>query len=170
MKLLEVVTTDQLSAESAKRLMDFGKSGTLCADASVGKVPIVCKDTPGFVVNRLLVPYMFEAIRMHERGEASIDDIDTGMKLGCGYPMGPFELCDYVGLDTIKFVRALVLTRAGDGWLEQTVPRQPPLPTLTAAQLLGRGREARRQVRRGSLTHSLIGIPQTPEVIFMKEE
>jgi len=124
MKLLEVVTTPQLSAESYQRLIDFGKS--------VGKTPITCKDTPGFVVNRLLVPYMFEAIRMHERGEASVDDIDTGMKLGCGYPMGPFELCDYVGLDTIKFVM--------DGWAKE-FPGNPlfqPSPLLNS--LVGAGK------------------------------
>lgn len=62
------------------------------------------KDTPGFVVNRLLVPNLMEAIRMLERGDASARDIDTGMKLGAGYPMGPFELADYVGLDVTKFI------------------------------------------------------------------
>jgi 3-hydroxyacyl-CoA dehydrogenase len=60
------------------------------------------QDTPGFIVNRLLVPYMFEALRLFERGEASMTDIDAAMKLGAGYPMGPFELADYVGLDTMK--------------------------------------------------------------------
>lgn len=64
----------------------------------------VLQDTPGFIVNRLLVPYMMEAIRMVERGEASPRDVDTAMKLGAGYPMGPFELTDYVGLDTCKFI------------------------------------------------------------------
>lgn len=67
-----------------------------------------CKDTPGFIVNRLLVPYMAEAVRMLERGDASSRDIDVAMKLGAGYPMGPFELADYVGLDTTKFIL--------DGW------------------------------------------------------
>lgn len=124
MKLLEVVTTPELSQASYKQLCDFG--------VSVGKTPITCKDTPGFVVNRLLVPYMFEAIRMFERGEASIDDIDTGMKLGCGYPMGPFELCDYVGLDTIKFVM--------DGWSKQ-FPGNPlffPSPLLDSMVASGK--------------------------------
>lgn len=62
------------------------------------------QDTPGFIVNRLLVPYMMEAVRMVERGEATPQDVDTAMKLGAGYPMGPFELTDYVGLDTCKFI------------------------------------------------------------------
>lgn len=62
------------------------------------------QDTPGFIVNRLLVPYMAEAVRMLERGDASAKDIDIAMKLGAGYPMGPFELADYVGLDTMKFI------------------------------------------------------------------
>uniref|UniRef100_A0A0M3HFU2 3HCDH domain-containing protein n=1 Tax=Ascaris lumbricoides TaxID=6252 RepID=A0A0M3HFU2_ASCLU len=62
------------------------------------------KDTPGFIVNRLLVPYLFEAIRLLERDDAKMADIDTAMKLGAGYPMGPFELADYVGLDTCKFI------------------------------------------------------------------
>lgn len=62
------------------------------------------QDTPGFVVNRLLVPTMMEAVRMLERGDASARDIDIAMKLGAGYPMGPFELSDYVGLDVTKFI------------------------------------------------------------------
>ncbi|MPC22142.1 putative 3-hydroxyacyl-CoA dehydrogenase [Portunus trituberculatus] len=75
---------------------------------AMGKVTVECKDTPGFIVNRLLVPFMFEAVRMVERGEASPRDVDTAMKLGAGHPMGPFELMDYVGLDTGKFII--------DGW------------------------------------------------------
>jgi 3-hydroxyacyl-CoA dehydrogenase len=67
-----------------------------------------CKDTPGFIVNRLLVPYLMEAVRLVERGDASAKDVDLAMKLGAGHPMGPFELADYVGLDTNKFIM--------DGW------------------------------------------------------
>lgn len=96
MKLLEVVRTDQQSEKTYQELMAFGKG--------MGKVCITCKDTPGFVVNRLLVPYMGEAVRMLERGDASARDIDIAMKLGAGYPMGPFELSDYVGLDTTMFI------------------------------------------------------------------
>jgi 3-hydroxyacyl-CoA dehydrogenase len=69
-----------------------------------GKAPVTAKDTPGFVVNRLLVPYMTQALLMLERGDATAEDIDTAMKLGCGYPMGPIELTDYVGLDTTLYI------------------------------------------------------------------
>ncbi|VDD96075.1 unnamed protein product [Enterobius vermicularis] len=100
MKLVEVVRTDMTKQTVYDQLMEFAKG--------VGKVPVACKDTPGFIVNRLLVPYMFEALRMVERGDATIKDVDAAMKLGAGYPMGPFELADYVGLDTMKFIL--------DGW------------------------------------------------------
>lgn len=92
MKLVEVVRTNETSDEVFAAARAFGEA--------CGKTPVACKDTPGFVVNRLLVPYMAEAMKMADRGDASIQDIDTAMKLGCGYPMGPFELTDYVGLDT----------------------------------------------------------------------
>merc|ERR1712071_576696 len=91
MKLLEVVQVDGMtSQETFDELLAYG--------SKVNKV------TPGFIVNRLLVPYLFEAIRLHERGHASIKDIDTAMKLGAGYPMGPFTLADFVGLDTCMFI------------------------------------------------------------------
>ncbi|KAL4640465.1 hydroxyacyl-coenzyme A dehydrogenase, mitochondrial [Arapaima gigas] len=96
MKLVEVVKTSQTSQETFDALVEFSKV--------LGKHPVSCKDTPGFIVNRLLVPYMMEAIRLHERGHGSKEDIDVAMKLGAGYPMGPFELLDYVGLDTSKFI------------------------------------------------------------------
>ncbi|HEX8728850.1 MAG TPA: 3-hydroxyacyl-CoA dehydrogenase NAD-binding domain-containing protein, partial [Ktedonobacterales bacterium] len=92
MKLVEVVRTILTSDETVETLKDFARS--------LGKTPIVAKDSAGFIVNFLLIPYMLAAIRMYEHGMATMDDIDTGMKLGCGYPMGPFELLDYVGLDT----------------------------------------------------------------------
>jgi len=100
MKLVEVVRTPQTSDATYQTLAEFGKA--------LGKTTVEAKDTPGFIVNRLLVPYMMEAIRMFERGDASAKDIDTAMKLGAGYPMGPIELADYVGLDTCKFIV--------DGW------------------------------------------------------
>lgn len=103
MKLLEVVRHRETSDNTFLTLMEYGKE--------IGKETVACKDTPGFIVNRLLVPYMFEALRMAERGDASMEDIDVAMKLGAGYPMGPFELCDYVGLDTAKFIM--------DGWHKQ---------------------------------------------------
>lgn len=96
MKLVEVVRAKQTSDEVFAEAKAFGES--------CGKVPVAAADTPGFVVNRLLVPYLAEAIRMVERGEATPADIDTGMTLGCAYPMGPFTLLDYVGLDTTLFI------------------------------------------------------------------
>ena len=92
MKLVEVVRTDATSDEVFAQARAFGEA--------CGKTPIACKDTPGFVVNRLLVPYMVQALAMLERGDASAQDIDTAMRLGTGHPMGPIELTDYVGLDT----------------------------------------------------------------------
>lgn len=102
MKLVEVVRIPETSETTFNTLVDFGKA--------MGKTTVDAKDTPGFIVNRLLVPYMMEAVRMVERGDASARDVDTAMKLGAGYPMGPIELADYVGLDTCKFIM--------DGWSE----------------------------------------------------
>lgn len=96
MKLLEVVKTAETSPETLSTLVSFGKK--------LGKVTVECSDTPGFIVNRLLVPNLGEAVRMLERGVASAKDIDIAMKLGAGHPMGPFQLADYVGLDTILFI------------------------------------------------------------------
>lgn len=116
MKLLEVIRCNLTSDETNQKITDWGKS--------IGKTTIACKDTPGFVVNRLLVPTMMEAVRMMERGDASARDIDIGMKLGAGHPMGPFELADYVGLDVTKFII--------DGW-HKKFPDNPlfkPSPLL----------------------------------------
>ncbi|XP_031718857.1 hydroxyacyl-coenzyme A dehydrogenase, mitochondrial [Anarrhichthys ocellatus] len=96
MKLVEVIGISATSQETLDCLLNFSKI--------LGKTPVSCKDTPGFIVNRLLLPYIIEAVRMYERGHASKEDIDIAMKLGCGYPMGPLELADYVGLDTMKFI------------------------------------------------------------------
>lgn len=93
MKLVEVVRTVTTSEETFNAAFDFAKS--------LGKEPIAAKDNSGFVVNLLLVPYMLDAIRALERGVGTIDDIDKGMTLGVGYPMGPFVLADFVGLDTL---------------------------------------------------------------------
>lgn len=116
MRLLEVVRGAETSEQTYSTMMAWGKA--------VGKTCITCKDTPGFVVNRLLVPYIAEAIRLYERGDASAKDIDIAMKLGAGYPMGPLELADYVGLDTNKFIL--------DGW-HSKYPNEPlfnPSPLL----------------------------------------
>ncbi|XP_073991659.1 hydroxyacyl-coenzyme A dehydrogenase, mitochondrial-like [Rhodnius prolixus] len=96
MKLLEVIKTNDTSEETYQTLMAWGKA--------IGKTAITCKDTPGFVVNRLLVPQLAEAMRMMERGDATFQDIDIAMKLGAGHPMGPFELADYVGHDTTNSI------------------------------------------------------------------
>jgi len=92
MKLVEIVRTISTSDETIDTVRQFA--------ISLGKTPVLAKDTAGFIVNFLLIPYLLAAIRMLENGRASRDDIDTAMKLGCGYPMGPFTLLDYVGLDT----------------------------------------------------------------------
>lgn len=116
MRLLEVVRTPDTSDDTYRTLMAWGKA--------IGKTAITCKDTPGFVVNRLLVPLMAEAIRMLERGDASPGDIDIAMKLGAGHPMGPIELADYVGHDTTNSIL--------NGW-HQKFPDNPlfePLPSL----------------------------------------
>ncbi|KAJ3202824.1 hypothetical protein HK099_001726 [Clydaea vesicula] len=86
MKLVEIIRIPETDEKVTQALVEFCKK--------LGKVPVLCKDTPGFIVNRLLVPYMMEAIRLVERGDATKEDVDTAMKLGAGYPMGPFELLD----------------------------------------------------------------------------
>lgn len=92
MKLVEIVRTISTSDETIEEVRQFA--------ISLGKTPVLAKDTAGFIVNFLLIPYLLAAVRMLENGMASRDDIDVAMKLGCGYPMGPFTLLDYVGLDT----------------------------------------------------------------------
>lgn len=96
MRLVEVVRTEATSDEAFGAARAFGEA--------CGKTPVSCKDTPGFVVNRLLVPYMVQSLLMLERGDATKEDIDAAMQLGCGYPMGPITLTDYVGLDTTLFI------------------------------------------------------------------
>jgi 3-hydroxybutyryl-CoA dehydrogenase len=96
MKLVEVVRTIATSDSAFEAAYEFGKS--------LGKVPVRTSDKTGFIVNRLLVPYLLDAIRAYEEGVGSIPDIDNSMKLGCGYPMGPFTLLDFVGLDTTYYI------------------------------------------------------------------
>ncbi|WWC91740.1 uncharacterized protein L201_006687 [Kwoniella dendrophila CBS 6074] len=96
MKLVEIIRTSQTSTSTYEAL----KEVTL----RMNKSPVTCNDTPGFIVNRLLVPYLLESIRMVERGDATPEDIDTAMELGAGYPMGPFKLLDFVGLDTTSYI------------------------------------------------------------------
>src|SRR5437016_14385732 len=96
MKLVEVVRTILTSDEAFDSAFEFAKS--------LGKEPVACRDNSGFIVNRLLVPYLIDAVRAYEEGVGSIEDIDKAMQLGCGYPMGPFTLLDFVGLDTTYFI------------------------------------------------------------------
>ncbi|HEV8522912.1 MAG TPA: 3-hydroxybutyryl-CoA dehydrogenase [Terriglobales bacterium] len=96
MKLVEVVRTIATSDETFNTAVEFAKS--------LGKVPVRTSDKTGFIVNRLLVPYLLDAVRAYEEGVGSIPDIDNAMKLGCGYPMGPFTLLDFVGLDTTYYI------------------------------------------------------------------
>ncbi len=100
MKLVEVVRTVVTSDATFDSAKAFGEK--------VGKVVVSCKDTPGFVVNRLLVPYLLDAIRALQDGVATAKDIDTAMKLGCGHPMGPLELTDFVGLDTTYYIAEIL--------------------------------------------------------------
>jgi len=108
MRLVEVVRTAQTDENVFATARAFGES--------VGKTPVACKDTPGFVVNRLLVPYMIQALQMLERGDATKEDIDVAMQYGCGHPMGPITLTDYVGLDTTLSIL--------EGWVER-FPDEP---------------------------------------------
>ena len=96
MKLVEVIRALTTSQETYQALFDFAKA--------VGKEPITAPDKGGFIVNRLLVPYLLDAIRCFEEGLGTAEDIDKGMKLGCGHPMGPLTLLDFVGLDTTYFI------------------------------------------------------------------
>ncbi len=123
MKLVEVVRTIVTSEETMERAFAFAKA--------LGKVPIAAKDNSGFVVNLLLVPYMLDAIRQLERGVATIADIDTAMVLGCGYPMGPFALCDFVGIDTLYKISEIMY----DEYREE---RYAPPPLLKRIVSMGR--------------------------------
>lgn len=126
MKLVEVVRTIATSDETFDRAFAFANK--------LGKVPIAAKDNSGFVVNLLLVPYMLDAIRQLERGVASIEDIDTGMVLGCGYPMGPFTLCDFVGIDTLYKISEIMF----DEYREERYAPPPLLKRIVAMGRYGR--------------------------------
>lgn len=123
MKLVEVVRGLSTSDETYHTVFDFAKS--------LGKEPITAPDRPGFIVNRLLVPYLLEAIRTYEGGLGTVEDIDQGMKLGCGYPMGPFTLLDFVGLDTTYYIANIMFDEYKD-------PAFAPPPLLKRMVLAGR--------------------------------
>ena len=130
MKLVEVVRTLLTSDEAFDAAMEWSKS--------LGKQPIACRDNSGFIVNRLLVPYLLDAIRAYEEGVGSIEDIDKGMQLGCGYPMGPFTLLDFVGLDTTYYIANIMFE-------EYREKRFAPPPLLK--QMVQAGRHGRKTGR-----------------------
>lgn len=126
MKLVEVVRTiltDEATVKAASAWVQ-----------AIGKVPAAAKDSTGFIVNRLLVPYLLEAIRVYESGLASLEDIDQAMKLGCGYPMGPFTLLDLVGLDTTLYVAEVMF----EEFREARFAPPPLLKRMVAAGYLGK--------------------------------
>ena len=126
MKLVEVVRTIATREDVFEAAVDFGKK--------VGKVPVRTSDKTGFIVNRLLVPYLLDAIRAYEEGVGSISDIDNAMKLGCGYPMGPFTLLDFVGLDTTYYITHVMF----DEFKELRFASPPLLKRLVLAGWYGR--------------------------------
>ena len=126
MKLVEVVKTIATAPEVYDAAVDFG--------TKLGKVPVRTSDKTGFIVNRLLVPYLLDAIRAYEEGVGSITDIDEAMKLGCGYPMGPFTLLDFVGLDTTYYITHVMY----DEFKERRFASPPLLKRLVLAGWYGR--------------------------------
>ena len=126
MKLVEVIRSLTTSDETYDTVFAFARS--------LGKEPITAPDRPGFIVNRLLVPYLLDAIRAYENGLGTIEDIDNGMKLGCGYPMGPFTLLDFVGLDTTYYIANIMF----DEFREQRFAPPPLLKRMVLAGLLGK--------------------------------
>ncbi len=133
MKLVEVIRALTTSQETYEALFAFAQA--------VGKEPITAPDKGGFIVNRLLVPYLLDAIRCLEEGLGTAEDIDKGMKLGCGYPMGPFQLLDFVGLDTTYFIANILFE-------EFRETRFAPPPLLEAH---GAGRSSGQEERPGFL-------------------
>jgi 3-hydroxybutyryl-CoA dehydrogenase len=126
MKLVEVVKTIATAPDVYDTAYEFGKK--------LGKVPVRTSDKTGFIVNRLLVPYLLDAIRAYEEGVGSIPDIDNAMKLGCGYPMGPFTLLDFVGLDTTYYITHVMF----EEFKERRFASPPLLKRLVMAGWYGR--------------------------------
>ena len=127
MALMELVTTVRTDEAVAARAEDYARS-------SLGKTVIRAQDRGGFVVNMLLVPYLLGGIRMYEAGVASREDIDAGMRLGANHPMGPLELSDFIGLDTMKLVADVLF----DEFKEPLYASPPLLTRLVEAGLLGK--------------------------------
>lgn len=126
MKLVEVVRTILTDDESFNRAFEFARS--------LGKEPVACRDNSGFIVNRLLVPYILDAIRGFEEGIGSVEDIDKAMQLGCGYPMGPFTLLDFVGLDTTYYISQIMF----EEFREKRFAAPPLLKKMVLAGRYGR--------------------------------
>jgi 3-hydroxybutyryl-CoA dehydrogenase len=126
MKLVEVIRTILTDEAVYEEAIEFGKQ--------LGKVPVRAGDKTGFIVNRLLVPYMLDAVRALEEGVGSIVDIDNAMKLGCGYPMGPFQLGDFVGLDTTYYIAEIMFNE----FREKRFAPPPLLKRMVLAGLYGR--------------------------------
>jgi 3-hydroxybutyryl-CoA dehydrogenase len=126
MPLLEVVQTVTTSEETLKTAFEVGEK--------LGKTTVHAKDKTGFIVNRLLVPYMLDAIRAYEEGVGTVDQIDTAMKAGANYPMGPFTLLDFVGLDTTKSIADIMF----DEYRERRFAAPPTLRKMVAAGYYGR--------------------------------
>src|SRR5919106_4910253 len=126
MKLVEVVKTILTDEDVYEQAVEFGKK--------LGKVPVRAGDKTGFIVNRLLVPYMLDSIRALEEGAGSIVDIDNGMKLGCGHPMGPLTLLDFVGLDTTYYIAEIMF----EEFREKRFAPPPLLKRMVKAGLYGR--------------------------------
>jgi 3-hydroxybutyryl-CoA dehydrogenase len=126
MKLVEVVGTIASSNDAVEAGAEFGRQ--------LGKVPVRTSDKTGFIVNRLLVPYLLDAIRAYEEGVGTIQDIDEAMKLGCGYPMGPFTLLDFVGLDTTYYITNVMF----DEFKEKRFASPPLLKRMVMAGWFGR--------------------------------
>jgi len=145
MKLVEVVGTITTSKAALDEAMEF--------TTSLGKVPIRTSDRSGFIVNRLLVPYLLDAIRALEEGVGNVEDIDKGMKLGCGYPMGPFTLLDFVGLDTTYYIANIMFE-------EFREKRFAPPPLLKRLVLAG---HHGKKTGRGFYEHS---DPANPKALY----
>src|SRR6266700_1419234 len=126
MKLVEIVRTISTSDETIETVKDFARS--------LGKSPVIAKDTAGFIVNFLLIPYLLAAIRMLENGMATREDIDLAMKLGCGYPMGPLTLLDYVGLDTTMWAAEAIY----EEYKDSLYAPPPLLRRLVLSGMLGK--------------------------------
>jgi 3-hydroxybutyryl-CoA dehydrogenase len=122
MKLVEVIRGLSTSDETYRTVFEFAQG--------LGKEPVTVADRPGFIVNRLLIPYLLDAVRAYEQGLGSLEDIDKAMKLGCGHPMGPFALLDFIGLDTTFYIAKIMFEEFG-------TPTYAPPPLLKRMVLAG---------------------------------